>query len=261
MLVVGASSGIGAAAAVMLAARGYRVFGSSRDSAGGGAPGVTAVALDVTDDRSVQACAAEVLARAGQIDVLVYSAGFYAAGAVEEMSAELVQAQFDTYVIGVHRMVRAVLPHMRARRKGRLLFMSSSAAVAAIPFHAAYSASKAALNHYADALRYEVEPFGIQVACVEGTGVQTGAARAVRMGEMPLDAYAVRRSAAVSAFRDTQSNGPPPTAIAQAIVGAIESRRLRPRYRVGFLAKMLPWLEALLPEPLFRRFFARFFGL
>jgi len=230
VLVVGASSGIGAETAASLASRGHQVFGSSRDPVRVQLSGVAAVRLEVTDEGSVRECIAEVIECAGRIDAVVYSAGFYAAGAAEETSPELMLAQLDAYLVGAHRVVRAVAPSMRERSKGRILFMSSSAAVAAIPFHAAYSASKAALNHYAEALRYEVEPFGIQIACMEGTGVQTGAARARRMGEGPIEAYELARGAAVAAFSKTQSSGPRPVAIARSIVRAIEARNMRPLY-------------------------------
>jgi NAD(P)-dependent dehydrogenase (short-subunit alcohol dehydrogenase family) len=261
VLVVGASSGIGEASATQLSGRGHTVFGSSRDPARVRAPGVIPVELELTDEDSVRRCVAEVLAQAGRIDALVYSAGFFVAGAAEETTAELAMSQLDAYFVGAHRLVRAVLPAMRERGEGRLVLMSSSAAVAAIPFHAVYSASKAALEHYAEALRYEVEPLGIGVSCIEGTSVRTGAATSARTGEEPVQAYEPARTRVVENFRRSQVEGPPPETIAAAIVRAVEARRMRPRYRVGFNARSLPYLRALLPEALVRRLFARFFGM
>lgn len=219
------------------------------------------VELEASSDRSVRRCVAEVLKRAGRIDAAVYSAGFFVAGAAEETTAELAMSQLDAYFVGAHRLVRAVLPTMRECGGGRLVLMSSSAAVAAIPFHAVYSASKAALDHYAEALRYEVEPFGIRVACVEGTAVRTAAATTVRRTEEPIGAYEPARTTVIENFLRSQTEGPPPETIALSIVRAVEGRRMRPRYRVGLTARSLPVLRTLLPEPLFRSVFARFFGL
>ena len=174
VLVVGASSGIGRAAAAMLARRGHRVFGSSRARARIDLDGVEPVELDVRDGTSVNAAVDGILARADGIDAVVYSAGFYVAGAVEETTPELAYEQLEGYLVGAHRVVRAVLPSMRARRRGRLVLMSSTAAVGAIPFHAMYSASKAALEHYAEALRSEVLPFGIHVPCTQATWIPNG---------------------------------------------------------------------------------------
>jgi NAD(P)-dependent dehydrogenase (short-subunit alcohol dehydrogenase family) len=105
-LVTGASSGVGRATAAALAARGYRVFGTSRNPSGDAAPGVAMLSLDVRDDTSVAACVAAVTARAGRIDLLVNNAGFEQAGALEELSLEEARAQFETNFFGVVRMVK-----------------------------------------------------------------------------------------------------------------------------------------------------------
>lgn len=261
VLVAGASSGIGRAAATALAERGHRVFGSSREPSRIDSPGVQPVPLDVTDDGSVSRCVADTIGRAGRIDALVYSAGFYLAGAAEETPPALAMAQLEAYLLGAHRMVRAVLPAMRQRNGGRLVFMSSSAAVAAIPFHSVYSASKAALEHYAEALRYEVEPFGVGVTCIQGTSVRTGAAAAARVAEPPIEAYEPVRTRVIARFQQAQREGPAPDALAAAIVRAVEAGRPRPRYRVGSVARALPLLRGLLPGPVFRPVFGRSFGV
>lgn len=261
VLVAGASTGIGRAVAVAAAGRDHVVFGTSRDPRRVDGPAVRPMRLEVTDQASVDRCVAEVLAAAGRIDAVVYSAGGYLAGAAEETPAELALEQFEAYLFGAHRLARAVLPAMRARRAGRLIFMSSSAAVAAIPFHAFYSASKAALERYADGLRYEVAPFGIQVACVQGTSVRTNAATTMRLPDRRIEAYRSASTPVIEHFRRTQLTGPPPERFAATIVRAIEGRSLRGIYRVGPAARSLPTLRSLLPEPVFRAMFARFFSL
>ncbi|QFU91878.1 SDR family oxidoreductase [Amycolatopsis sp. YIM 10] len=261
VLIAGASSGIGRATALSLAARGHRVFGSSRAWSRESPSGAEPVILDVTDDASVHASVDDVLHRAGRLDVLVYSAGCYVAGAAEETTPALALRQLDAYFLGAHRLVRAVLPAMRDQASGRLIFMSSSAAIAAIPFHALYSASKAALESYVDALRYEIAPFGVDATCIQGTSVRTGAADAALRARPGLDSYASAREPVIERFASTQRDGSPPTAFARTITRAVEARRLPPRYRVGLQAKTLPALRALVPEGPFRALFARKFGL
>ncbi|ADD42707.1 SDR family NAD(P)-dependent oxidoreductase [Stackebrandtia nassauensis] len=260
VLVAGASSGIGQAAAEMLAERGHTVFGTSRDPARVKGKGVTPVRLELGDDVSAHRCVSEVADRAGHIDAMVYSAGYFVAGAVEETPAALALAQLEAYLVGAHRLVRAVLPIMRDVGEGRLILMSSSAAVAPIPFHAVYSASKAALEHYAEALRYEVEPLGIDVSCVQGTGVRTAAAANARLTEPVIGAYEPNRTRVIDRFIRDQNEGPSPDTIAAAIVRAVETYRPRARYRVGMTAKTLPLLRGLLPSTVFRRLLARSFG-
>jgi short-subunit dehydrogenase len=259
-LVVGASSGVGRATAEALAKRGHTVFGSSRTRLRVNSPGITPVELEVGSEHSVNSAIQQVLKSASRIDVVIYSAGAYVAGAAEETSDELAIAQLETYFIGAHRVVRAILPTMREQRKGRLILMSSSAAVAAIPFHSPYSASKAALQHYADALRDEVAPFGVEVTCIEATSVRTGAVDAMST-DKPIRAYEPERTRVIDRFRQLQLDGHSPEPLAQAIVRAVESRKMPHVYRIGPRARLLPVLQAVLPRSVFRRLYGGFFGL
>src|SRR5262245_26643360 len=122
VLITGASSGIGRATAELLAARGHRVFGGVRAPATTRSlAGVELVPLDVRDEPSAKACVDEVHSRAGRIDVLINNAGVNLVGAVEETSIGQAQALFDTNVIGVLRMVQAVLPGMRRQGTGLIV--------------------------------------------------------------------------------------------------------------------------------------------
>ncbi|MFN3596718.1 MAG: SDR family NAD(P)-dependent oxidoreductase [Rubricoccaceae bacterium] len=261
VLVAGASSGIGQAAARVLALRGHTVFGTSRDAARVSVPGVRPLALDVTDAASVEACVAAVDAAAGRLDALVYSAGFYVAGAVEEVPYEQALAQFEAYFFGAHRLTRTVLPGMRARRFGRLVYLSSSAGVTPIPYHALYSASKAALEHYCRGLRYEVEPLGVGVSYLQAGPVRTGAPEAARPPEAPLAAYTPVRERAAARFREAIRGGLAPSAMGRAAARAVEAAAPRPVYRVGVPGRLLPLAEALLPEAVLRAQMRRVFGL
>ena len=156
VLVTGASSGIGKAAAKLFYEKGYVVYGTSRREAVESSDGIAMLKLDVTDDASVQDCVQQVLQREGQIDVLVNNAGYGIAGAVEDTSAEEVKSQLETNLVGLHRMCAAVLPVMRRQGGGKIINISSVAGFIAIPYQAFYSVSKYAVEGYSRALRNEV---------------------------------------------------------------------------------------------------------
>src|SRR5580700_7295224 len=170
-LITGASAGLGRACADRLAAAGWAVTGASRRGTAG--PGWTGLVMDVDSDDAVQAGVAGVLESRDHIDALVAAAGWGVAGAAEDTSMEEAKAQFETNFWGCVRVVQAVLPGMRARRQGRIVLMSSIGGVIGIPFQAYYSASKFALEGFAESLAYEVAPFGISVTLVEPGTVST----------------------------------------------------------------------------------------
>ncbi|MEM1103625.1 MAG: SDR family oxidoreductase [Pseudomonadota bacterium] len=251
-LVLGASTGIGAATAQRLAQRGHSVYGTSRDASRIDLKNVIGLSVDVFDEASIDAAVARILSDEGRIDALVYSAGFYTAGAVEETSLADVQDQLYAYFFGAVRCAQAVLPHMRDKEFGRLVFMSSTAGTVAIPFHAAYSASKGALGRWVEAFAYEVEPFGVRASYIEAGPIRTNAPNAMRSVDSPMSVYRESRTNAEAAFKKSINSGLKPIAIAKAITKAIESDQPRVRYRVGTPGKIFPFLQAVLGEKSFR---------
>ncbi len=181
VVITGASTGFGRAAAETLARRGYTVFAGMRDTIGRNAAiceGVQSLArreglslevvdMDVTQDASVHQAIQQVLDRAGKIDVAINNAGVASLGVTEAYSAAEFQRLFDVNLFGVVRVNRAVLPAMRRRRSGLLIHVSSAAGRLAVPCMAAYCASKFALEALADAYRFELSPFGIDSVIVE----------------------------------------------------------------------------------------------
>jgi NAD(P)-dependent dehydrogenase (short-subunit alcohol dehydrogenase family) len=166
-LVTGASSGIGRAIVQLLAGQGMRVFGTSRS------PDAELIRLDVTDDASVTQAVQSVLQGTDHLDVLVNNAGYALVGALEETSIAEAQAQFDTNLFGVLRMIRAVLPAMRRQGSGRIVNISSVAGIVPLPFQGIYAASKHALEGYTETLDHEVRQFGIRAALIEPTFTKT----------------------------------------------------------------------------------------
>lgn len=268
VLVTGANRGIGRATVELLASRGYRVFASARRdesvrelTEAGRTLGFEALQLDVDDDASVERAVHHVLERAGRIDILVNNAGYGLLAPVEAITPEALRAQLETNLIGAHRMVRAVLPGMRARRHGTIVQISSVAGRVALPLYGAYAASKFALEAMSDALRIEVAPFGIRVILIEPGPIETDfAANARRASETALQSeraapYASlieRITAARHRSRKTLGRADP-AAVARVIAMAVASSSPAPRYPITPLARVMPPLRAMLPGRLFDR--------
>jgi short-subunit dehydrogenase len=248
VLVTGASSGIGRATATLLARKGYRVFGTSRD--GQGPPGAPYAMrqLELSSEVSTSYCVRSVLEAAGRIDVLFNNAGFGVVGAVEETSPEEAQAQLEVFLFGLHRMVKAVLPAMRAQRSGRIINMSSSASTLAIPFAGLYSAGKYAMAGFSEALRREVQALGIWVSYLEATAICTQAADEVRVAAQRIADYAPLRDRMIEDFQRAIRRGKDPELVARTVLRVIETKRPKLVYRVDAAAKLLPIAKALAPQ-------------
>jgi NAD(P)-dependent dehydrogenase (short-subunit alcohol dehydrogenase family) len=248
VLITGANSGFGLLTAAAFARAGHTVHAGLRNPAKGaalkaladeGLP-VRTVSLDVTDNAAIAAAVRE--ASAAPIDVLVNNAGFEVSGPVEHLSDESLTLQFDTNVLGVVRMVRAVAPAMRARGEGLIVNLSSVAGHISAPFTGAYSASKHALEALSEALWFELRPFGVRVALVEPGGFETsfGANVIVEPAygqDSPYRPLAARFSEAMAGFRA----GPPqnPQEIADIILALATDPDPKLRHLAGDDARML----------------------
>ncbi|HEX2569979.1 MAG TPA: SDR family NAD(P)-dependent oxidoreductase [Polyangia bacterium] len=255
VLITGASSGIGLACARWLAERGYRVFGASRrPPPAGDAAGFEYVAMDVTDDASVAAAVAEVVARAGRIDVVVNNAGFGYAGAIEDTSIEEARAQLDANFLGVLRVLHQVLPHMRAAGGGRVINISSIGGLIGAPFQGMYSASKFALEGLTEVLRHEVRADHIHVSLVEPGDFNTGftANRRIVRGAGEGSPYREQFARTLAVIERDEAQAPGPRAIARLVERIIRTRRPALRYPVGVLLQRLGvTLRRFLPAALF----------
>lgn len=167
VLITGCSSGIGAAAVRRFAERGWNVAATLRNPAKvrfeQAAGCVETFALDVTDQRSVDAAVAAALERFGQIDVVLNIAGYGLFGPFETATAEAIQREFDTNVGGVFAVTRAVLPHLRERRSGVIINVASLTGLVAMPLYSIYAASKFAVVGFSESLSHELAAFGIRV--------------------------------------------------------------------------------------------------
>ncbi len=246
VLITGASAGIGRATTIKLAAQGHHVIAAARNVAAleqikRTAKGkVDVVALDVTSPESVEAAKAEVPSLVGQdgLDVLINNAGYALTGPLEQVTDADLKAQFETNVFGPMRMIRAFLPQMRERRRGRIINISSVVGRLALPFFGPYNSTKHAIEALSDALRNELRPFGIEVVIIEPGAINTGFGEIERKS---MEAFATGSPYAeqvkkVMAFqRELHPNAAKPETAAAAIVRAVEARKPRARYVVPFL--------------------------
>ena len=260
-IITGASTGIGKTAAEALARKGYRVFGTSRRVKSEGPVGVEMVVCDVTDQQSVDRLVAHVLAKAGQIDLVVNNAGLGLVGGAEESSVKQVQALFDVNLFGVMRAVNAVLPSMRNRRAGRIINISSALGLAPGPYLAHYSATKHALEGYSEALDHEVRSFGVRVVLIEPAYTRTAMESNSLEADTPIAEYAETRARVFALNAEMLANGDDPSVVAHAIIRAANERAPRLRYPAGKTARQISILRRLVPSRMFDKSLRKQMGL
>lgn len=253
VLIAGASSGIGRATAEAFLADDWIVWATARDESavsGLAEDGCETAELDVTNPRECERVVEALIEAEGRIDCLVNGAGSAQFGAVEDVPTAALHEQFDTNVYGPHRLVREALPHMRARENGTVVNVSSVAGRIAFPNQGAYAASAFALEGLSDALRMEVEKFGIDVVLVEPGPVDTAAGErpdADPDGLEPTGAYdwlyRAQEDSNLVGVRDALSVAP--GAVALTIRDAANASDPEPRYPVGQGATLLLMLDYL----------------
>jgi NAD(P)-dependent dehydrogenase (short-subunit alcohol dehydrogenase family) len=259
VLITGCSSGIGKCVAVALAARGYRVFASARrasDVTRLGEEGFEAVRLDLCDTASIREAMETVLARTDGMLYALFNNGAYGQpGAVEDLSTDVLRAQFEANLFGWHELTCQVLPIMRRQGYGRIIQNSSVLGLVALKWRGAYTASKFALEGLTDTLRMELRGSGIHVSLIEPGPIES------RFRENAYEAFKKNIDVANSPHREAyrrvearlaveekaQPFTLPGDAVFKKVVHALESRRPKPRYYVtvptyafGFLRRILP---------------------
>jgi len=248
VLITGVSSGIGRTTAEKFAAQGCRVFGTVRNIARTSPlSGVELIEMDIRDDASVDLGVQAVIGRAGRIDILVNNAGMSLVGAVEETAVTEAASLFDTNVFGMLRLARAVLPHMRKQRSGRIVNVSSVLGFLPAPYMGLYSASKHAVEGLSESLDHEVRQFGIRVTLVQPSYTNTNLdanspQTALRIGDYDHD-----RDTAASSVNNSINNAPGPDGVAGTIVeAALGAWRMRrtPAGQASLLSKLRRFMPA-----------------
>ena len=251
VIITGGTSGIGLATARLLREKGCKVYEFSRRPH---ADTPDHLSVDVTDENAVRAAVEAVFAREGRIDILINNAGFGISGAMEFTESADAHRLMEVNLFGMDNMIRAVLPHMREARRGRIVNISSVAGVFAIPFQAWYSISKAAVRSLTMALANEVAPYGVQVTSVLPGDIQTGFTAAREKSAAGDDAYGGRISRSVRRMERDEQTGMSP-AVAAKTVARVATKRggVKPCYTIGLSYKCLVFLDNLLPCGLVRR--------
>jgi NAD(P)-dependent dehydrogenase (short-subunit alcohol dehydrogenase family) len=253
VLITGASAGIGRATADRLHAAGWTVVGASRR--GTASAGWQPLEMDVDDDDDTRRGLSSIREEHGRLDAVVASAGWGLAGPVELTPIDRAKAQVETNFWGVVRVVQSALPAMREQQGGRLVLVSSIGGLIALPFQAFYSASKYALEGYAEGLAYEVEPFGIHVTLVEPGNIRTDfTANRHTVEEDPGGVYTDAATKAITLMEKDEMNGAPPDRAAAVIQRVLESKRPRRRVSVGKIGERIGIpAKRLLPHRLFEK--------
>jgi NADP-dependent 3-hydroxy acid dehydrogenase YdfG len=258
VLITGCSSGIGEATAVRLAADGWKVYATARRPetiSELGLNGCETLALDVTDEASMQAAVDHVVAAEGAVGVLVNNAGYSQSGAVESVSLDQVRRQFETNVFGLVRMCQLVLPGMREQRYGKIVNIGSMGGRLTFPGGGFYHGTKYAVEALSDALRFEVKGFGVNVILIEPGLITTnfGDAALATVTHEDEGPYA-HFNAKVATLTAEVYKGPMaklgagPDAVAKTIAKAISAKRPKARYPVTASAHVLINQRRITPD-------------
>jgi NAD(P)-dependent dehydrogenase (short-subunit alcohol dehydrogenase family) len=265
VLISGCSSGIGLALCREFTRRGCKVYATARkpeviDYLKKECAEITA--LDVTNQQSIDACVAEVMAKAGRIDVLVNNAGYALIGPVIDLSIDDLRLQFETNVIGLAALTKAVAPHMIKQHSGVIVNISSVSGICATPFAGAYCASKAAVNLLSDSMRAELAPFGISVVTVQPGAIKSGfgnaAAKSIGLGKdsvyAPLARYVKAR--ALSSQKDPTSA----EEFSKVLIDKLFRQKIPKVIRIGRQSTRMPLLKKL-PMDMLDNMMTKMFGL
>ena len=268
ILITGASSGIGLAAAETMKARGWRVLATARKAADierlRVEEGLEVIPLELSDPKSVEACAAEALQLTGGKLTALYNNGAYGqVGAVEDLTSEVLREQFEVNFFAAHALTRRVLPAMRANGGGRIVQCSSVLGLMAAPYRGAYCASKFALEALTDSLRLELAGTGIHVALIEPGPIRTQfVATALAKFRATVDIESSPHRATYLRRLESMEGGGvnrfklEPSEVVFKLIHALESNRPRRRYYVTTPTYAAAAMKRILPAALLDRFAA-----
>ncbi len=271
VLVTGCSSGIGRCIALGLADRGYRVFATVRqakDAAALNHDGVEGLQLDLSDPASIELAVSEILRRSGgKLYALINNGAYGQPGAVEDLSRDVLRAQFEANLFGTHELTARLIPVFRNQGAGRIVQISSILGLVCLTYRGAYNASKYALEALSDTLRLELHGTGIFVSLVEPGPIESRfRANAHHYFKANIDP---QHSAHREAYRKVEQrltsdeDAPftlPAAAVLDKVIYALESPRPRVRYLVTVPAHGLARLKRWLPDRWMDRFIRRFSG-
>lgn len=244
-VVTGGNSGIGKETAIALKNMGCTVYELSRRNIP--ADGINHITADVTKEIDIKNAAEEIFKNEGKVDIVINCAGFGISGAVEFTSLESAKSQFEVNFFGTVNVNRIFIPYLRQNGGGRIVNISSVAAVAHIPFQTFYSASKAAIDSYTAALANEVKPFGITVAAIQPGDICTEFTDARNKIAEGDDIYEGRISRSVAGMEKDERKGMKPEIAGRYIAKIALKKNVKPLYAIGTVYKILSVLCRVFP--------------
>ncbi len=256
VLITGASSGIGKAAALLFQQRGWNVVATMRSpdkvSALQGLERLICVQLDVTEPTTIEAAITKAMDEFGSIDVVVNNAGYGLMGPFEACTLDQIRRQFETNVFGLMAVSQAVLPHFRARKSGTLINISSIGGRLTFPLYSLYHSTKWAVEGFSESLQYELAPLNIRVKVVEPGPIKTDFYERSADRNPKLDPdYQGFYDHIMPKLDQAGSTGSPPEAVAEVIFKAATDRSDRLRYAAGKFIGLLLVVRKLLPDSWF----------
>ena len=255
VFITGGSSGIGRSVGEYLTLQGCKVYGTSRNPERVVDSKIPLVRLDVRDTASIQVAIQEVIDMEGKIDVLINNAGVGITGPIEEIPAEHILNNFQTNVFGPIEVMKAVLPHMRSRKEGLIINVTSIAGYMGLPFRGIYSSSKGALELITEALRMELKPFNVEVTNVAPGDFATNiAAGRYHAPVLEDSAYREVYQMSLDMMDEHVDSGGDPIEMAKAIHKVINTPKPKVRYKVGEpLQKFSLILKKILPGKVYEK--------
>ena len=258
ILITGCSTGIGRCLAHGLRERGYRVFASARqqtDVDALSAAGFESLWLDLDSSESIQAAVQNLLGRTqGRLYALVNNGAYGQPGAVEDLSRDVLRAQFETNLFGTQELTNLVIPAMRARGEGRIIQMSSLLGIVCLAYRGAYNATKFALEALSDTLRLELRDTNIYVSLIEPGPIESRfRANAYAAFQRNIDReHSAHREYYARMEKRLEGTKPmpftlPPEAVLKKVIHALEARRPKARYGVTFPTHLFQVLRRVLP--------------
>lgn len=258
ILLTGGSAGIGRATAEYLMQQGYTVYAASRrgsenveDPFSGGR--IIGLCADVTDKNSLDVAVSRIIEEQGELSAVICNAGNGIAGSVEDTSLEEARYQMETNFFGVFNTVQACLPVFREQKHGRIIAISSVAAVAPIPFQGFYSASKSAIMLLIQALSMEMKPYNVKCTCILPGDVKTdftASRKYTEASELPGSAYTEAMRTAVQTMEKDEQNGMKPIVIAKAIAKVLKQENPSPVVVPHIMYKTLCFIMKIVPTRL-----------
>ena len=264
ILVTGASSGLGLATSMALAAEGHTVYGVSRSINRVKGAAFNTLEMDVTDDISVNNAIAKIMNTEGKIDVLVNNAGNGITGPLYSMPVEIAKKQFEVNFFGVIRVSSAVLPGMIKAKQGMVINISSLAGLFGLPYQGLYAASKFAIEGYSESLRMELQNTGVKVAVVNPGDFKTDFTGNREKTPFTMDNPKLKAEfeAAVAAMEKDESIGASPDKLAAQICKIVIKSKPAHNYLVGAIGQtIVPKLKALLPGSIFVKLMNDHYGI